>query len=106
MNQKLTKPSKNQELVKNLRSKIVQSEKDIGYYKDLYYKKSDETDKKQEIIETFQKLDERRITTREDGLNREVSNLKEIIKWLIKPSTTGGKKPEDYPHFGVDGIKP
>ena len=97
MNQNIMKASS--KLVKNLKAKIKLLEKDRDYYKSNYYEKETEVGKKDEIIKTFESLRNIAVGGRTEALEQEIKHLKEIIKWLIKPSTTKDKKPEDFPHF-------
>lgn len=92
------KPSLN--LARNLRGKIKDLKIDRDYWKNNYLAKKVELEKKEEVIKTIKELRNGLLNTIEVNFQGEINRLKEIIKWLIKPSTTEEKRPEraKFPH--------
>jgi len=87
-------------LVKNLRVKIKDLEKDVIYWKNNYFVEKTEKEKKEEVIKYLKDFRNGALTAIEVNFQGEINRLKEIIKWLIKPSTTEEKRPEKFPrHF-------
>lgn len=93
-------------LVKNLRVKIKDLEKDRDYWKDNYFTEKTEGEKKDEIIKTIKELRNGMLNNIDVNFQGEINRLQRIIKWLIKPSTTEEKRPEDFPHRFRGDIRP
>ncbi len=97
MSQKPTKPSKSQELVKNLKGELQTAERNTERWRSDYFSKCSELDKAEAKIDAYERSEDfvRRILA-EQNCN-EIERLTNIIRWHIKPETAVIKKERDVP---------
>lgn len=88
MSQKSTKK------LKELKEQLKRANEQSGDWMTKYYTRGTEIEKLEAVIKAMKQIEGREIDLRERLLNWQIDNLKEIIRWLIKPSTTQ-RKPDD-----------
>lgn len=84
--------------IEELNTEIKRLESVRESWKKDYFEVREKLEKKEAIIRVLERMEGRVFDSRERVLFLQIDNLKDIIRWLIEPSTTKRTKPEDFPH--------
>jgi hypothetical protein len=84
---------------KTLRQQLKEAEDKADKYEGLYYKECDKVESLERTIKELKELDGRMMRHEEVLLHTQIENLKDIIRWLIKPNTASIKGVKDFPRF-------
>ena len=89
------KPTKNSSQSKRLKKQLEEATRDKLRWEKDYYSKCNALEKSETKIEVYENSERFIKEILAEQNYREISRLQEIIRWLIKPSTTERKRPED-----------
>ena len=82
-------------MLKNLKSELQEARAKIEMWKKDYFSKCNMLEKAEDKFRDFQEDTKEILHRQERFSDQQIDDLREIIRWLIKPSTAEKKYPKD-----------
>jgi ppGpp synthetase/RelA/SpoT-type nucleotidyltranferase len=84
---------------KSLRQQLKETEDETKKYRNLYYEKCNKVESLERTIKELNNLEGKLMRSQENMLRSQIEDMKDIIRWLIKPETASIKGVKDFPRF-------